>query len=58
MVKRSRRDAQVHLYYRYEPDIWGGKYLLGVAKIGRPSVVLTAYVTESIKPGELLWPSD
>jgi len=32
--------------------------LLGVAKIGRPSVVLTAYVTESIKPGELLWPSD
>ena len=58
VVKRSRRDAHVYLYYRYEPELWGGKYLLGVAKIGRDSVVLTAYVTDRIKQGDMLWPKD
>ncbi len=55
-VKHSRRDPQVYLYYRYDPDILGGKYLLGVARIGRHAEVLTAYVTDIMKKGVLVWP--
>lgn len=55
-VKRSRRDPAVNLYYRFYPDIAGGKYLLGIARIGPPSMVLTCYVTDTIKQGDLLWP--
>ncbi|MBI3011404.1 MAG: hypothetical protein HYY58_02795 [Candidatus Omnitrophica bacterium] len=55
-VKRSRRDPQVQLYYRFYPDLLDGKYLLGVAKIGHRSAVLTCYVTDTIKHGEVLWP--
>ena len=59
VVKRSRRDAQVYLYYRYEPEIWGGKYMLGVAKMGRPAgSILTADITDRIKSGDHLWPND
>ena len=56
IVKQSRRDPQVYLYYRYEPDVLGGKYLLGVAGIGQRSFVLTAYVTDTVKEGKQLWP--
>ena len=55
-VKRSRRNSQVHLYYRFYPDILNGKYLLGIAMIAPRSLVLTCYITDSIKQGELLWP--
>ena len=56
-VKRSRRDPHVSLYYRFYADVLGGKYLLGIAKISARSVVLTYYVTDTIKHGELLWPT-
>ena len=57
-VKRSRRDPHVNLYYRFYAEVLGGKYLLGIAKIsGSHSVVLTAYVTDTIKQGVLLWPT-
>ena len=56
-VKRSRRDPNVLLYYRFYPDILDGKYLLGIAKIGGRSQVLTCYVTDTIKHGDLLWPT-
>ena len=55
-VKRSRRDPHVYLYYRFYADIFDGKYLLGVARIGSRSTVLTCYVTDTVKHGELLWP--
>ncbi len=56
-VKRSRRDPSVNLYYRFYPDILGGKYLLVVVHlVGRPTI-LTCYVTDSVKQGELLWPT-
>ena len=54
-VKRSRHDQAVYLYYRFYPDILGGKYLLVVGKIA-PGKILTFYVTDTIKQGELLWP--
>ena len=56
-VKRSRRDPNVYLYYRFYPDLLDGKYLLGIARIGSRSCVLTCYVTDSIKQGEVLWPT-
>ena len=55
-VKRSRRDPHVYLYYRFYDDILDGKYLLGIAKIASRATVLTCYVTDSIKQGDLLWP--
>ncbi len=55
-VKRSRRDRSVYLYYRFYPDMLGGKYLLAVARIGVHPEVLTCYITDAIKHGELLWP--
>ena len=56
-VKRSRRDPSIYLYYRFYADAVDGKYLLGVAKITSRSVVLTCYVTDTIKQGDLLWPA-
>ena len=55
-VKRSRRRPQVYLYYRFYDDVFDGKYLLGVAALGQRPMVLTYYVTDSVKQGELLWP--
>lgn len=55
-VKRSQYNFHVYLYYRFYPDVLGGKYLLGVANISPPATVLTAYVTDTIKQGALVWP--
>ncbi len=56
-VKRSRRDPTVYLYYRFYADILGGKYLLVVAKVGPRPAILTCYVTDTVKHGEILWPT-
>ena len=55
LVKCSKRDKDVLLYYRYYPDIFGGKYLLGVVKIQKQPFLLTYYVTDRIKEGEVIW---
>lgn len=55
LVKRSKRDKDVLLYYRYYPDIFGGKYLLAVVKVHRQPFLLTYYVTDRIKEGEVIW---
>lgn len=55
-VKRSKRDEQVMLYYRYFDTILNGKYLLVVVKKGTSrSFVLTGYLTDSVKKGETVW---
>ena len=55
-VKRSKRDEQVRLYYRYFDTILNGKYLLVVVETGATrSFVLTGYLTDSIKKGETGW---
>lgn len=54
-VKRSKRDAEVLLYYKYYDDIFGGKYLLVSVKKGLRSFILTCYITDIIKRGETLW---
>lgn len=54
LVCRSRRDPAVHLFYRVEGDY----YLCVVAKrLNGEGFVVTAYVTDSIKEGEPLWPT-
>ncbi len=55
-VKRSKRDKDVLLYYRYFADILDGKFLLVVVKKDEQrSFILTGYVTRSIMKGESLW---
>lgn len=58
VIKYSRRDRNVLLYYRYYNDIFEGKYLLVVAKIQRRSFVLTCYITDRIREGRVLWKRD
>jgi len=55
LVKRSRHDKAVRLYYRFDPEVWGGKYLLLVAKKAERSFVLTFYITDEIKQGDTIW---
>ena len=55
VVKESKRDKSVELYYKYYPEILGGKYLLVVAKIKPPCFVVTMYVTDRIKKGVVVW---
>jgi hypothetical protein len=54
-VRRSLDDPQVNLFYKYYPDILGGKYVVVVVKVGEErNFVLTAYLTGSVKTGALL----
>ncbi len=55
LVKCSKRDKDVLLYYRYYSDIFGGKYLLAVVKINKRPFLLTYYVTDRIKEGDVIW---
>jgi hypothetical protein len=55
LVKCSKKDKSVILYYRYYHKILGGKYLLAVAKVNWRSFLLTYYVTDKIKGGRIIW---
>ena len=57
LVKRSKRDKDTFLYYRYYEGIYGGKYLLVVARI-KDKLLLTCYITDRIKEGDLIWKKD
>lgn len=60
-VRRSTRDPrQVTLYYRrYPSSIAGDKYMCVVVKIlGDDAFVLTAYLTDRIKQGNVIWPTN
>jgi hypothetical protein len=54
-VKRSTRDSEVLLYYKFYGDIFLGKPMLVVVKKGLRSFVLTCYITDVIKKGVTLW---
>jgi hypothetical protein len=58
IVMQSRSDLSTHLYYRnYSKTLVGDKYLcVVVKKICKDPFVLTAYLTDSIKKGALIWP--
>ena len=57
LVKRSKRDKDTFLYYRYYEDMYGGKYLLVVARI-KDKLLLTCYTTDRIKECDLIWKKD
>jgi len=54
-VKKSSRDPEVLLYYKFYSDIFMGKYMLIVAKKGLRSFILSCYITDMIKKGVTLW---
>lgn len=59
IVRQSRTDDQVQLYYRYyELTKVGGKWLCVVVKqLADDAFVITAYLTDKVKQGVELWPS-
>jgi hypothetical protein len=58
-VVESFTDPQAHLYYRfYFRTIVGGKFLCVVVKtLETDAFLLTAYLTDRIKKGVQLWPT-
>ena len=58
LVKKSTRDKDTLLYYRYYKDIFRGKYLLVVARPKGDKMLLTCFITDRIKEGDLLWEKD
>lgn len=57
-VVESRSDSKAYLYYRVVVDaVLGDKILCVVVKHGRDGAfVLTAYSTDTVKKGRLIWP--
>ena len=57
-VIQSMIDPDAHLYYRfYIGTVVGDKYLCVVVKIQQQDAfVLTAYLTDTMKKGDVIWP--
>ncbi len=57
IVVKSNSDEEVRLYYRYYEGLSiGNKYLCIVVKFKKEiAFVITAYFTDSIKKGDVLW---
>ncbi|ASC71103.1 hypothetical protein XM38_020530 [Halomicronema hongdechloris C2206] len=58
-VCQSNTDLQVQLYYRYyEQTAVGAKWLCVVVKhLADDAFIITAYLTDRIKQGVVLWPN-
>jgi len=59
VVNESTSDPAARLYYRfYHRTIVGGKYLCAVVKLAKEDAFLvTAYLTDRVKRGEVVWPT-
>ena len=57
-VRVSRSDHTVHLFYEfYGQTLVGGKWLCVVVKYAaEDAFVVTAYLTDQLKVGEVIWP--
>jgi len=57
IVVRSRTDSETELFYRhYEMTPVGEKYMCVVVKVRVDDIfILTAYFTDTIKKGDVLW---
>ncbi|MBI1742170.1 hypothetical protein HYR54_03780 [Candidatus Acetothermia bacterium] len=56
VIKSSSYDPQVVLFYRFYSKIERGKYLAVVVKWSQlRSFILTAYLTDKIKQGAIVW---
>ncbi|CAN5618402.1 hypothetical protein BH20VER1_BH20VER1_13280 [soil metagenome] len=58
-VRISRSDPAVRLFYEfYSRTRVGDKWLCVVVKyLGDDAFVITAYLTDKVKPGEQIWPT-
>lgn len=56
----SLSDLVARLYYRfYQRTMVGGKYLCVVVRAGPDDAfVVTAYLTDRIKQGKIIWPKE
>jgi hypothetical protein len=56
-VVQSISDPEAHLYYRFYIGTWvGDKHLCVVVKVTQnDAFVLTAYLTDTIKKGKVIW---
>lgn len=52
-VKRSKFDPEALLFYKYFDKIKGGKYINVTVKRGERNFILTAYITDRIRAGEI-----
>jgi hypothetical protein len=57
IVVESLSDREARLYYRfYHRTVVGGKYLCAVVKVrGDDAFVVTAYLTDQVKRGTVIW---
>ena len=55
LIKRRRHAQDVWLYYKFYSTIHGGKYLLVAIKNPPKAFVLTCYITDKIKRGNIVW---
>ena len=57
-VRRSRSDDDVRLFYEFYTETQvGGKWLCVVVKyLPDDAFVITAYLTHTVKAGEIVWP--
>lgn len=54
LVKRSVYNENVVLFYRYYAHIYEGKHMCVVVRLDEESIV-TAYITDRIKKGKVVW---
>jgi len=55
VIRISKSDGTVRLYYRFFESLLKGKYILVVVKSNKRNFLVTAYVTDYIKIGEEIW---
>ena len=57
VVVQSLSDSEARLYYRYYPKTMvSGKYVCAVVKTpAEDAFVVTAYLTDRVKKGDVLW---
>jgi hypothetical protein len=58
LIKTSVYDPEVVLYYKHFKNILGGKYMVTVIKMNTDRFVLTGYISDRIKEGEVIWRKD
>lgn len=54
-ITRSLYDPEIFLYYKFYTNIWNGKYIVVVIKKNKRNFMLTAYITDRVKGGKIIW---
>jgi len=54
LIKQSVYDENVILIYKYHGHIYDGKYICVVVTLDN-GLLVTAYITDRIKKGEIIW---